>query len=127
MKKVDGGGKRFNKGKLQLHLVPLEIIVGMAKVLMYGASKYDKDNWKRGMSWSTCFDCAQRHLFKWWYCREEYDDESGCHHLAHVACNIAFLMYYIIFYPKGDDRPALSEKEKTLLLNEMIYGESNEK
>jgi hypothetical protein len=23
-----------------------------------------------------------------------YDDESGIHHLAHAACNLAFMLYF---------------------------------
>lgn len=88
-----------------LHQIPFHLMGGVARVLMGGMQKYKPLNWAKGMVWSVCYDCALRHLFKWWYAHEENDPESGEHHLDHVMCNVLFLKHYLEYYPEGDDRP----------------------
>jgi hypothetical protein len=100
-----GTGARRNGGKVAFSLIPLHLLAGCARVLMFGAKKYAPFNWSKGMPYSTCFDCTLRHLFKWWYLREETDEETGEHHLDHVLCNILFLRHYTVEYKEGDDRP----------------------
>ena len=103
--KVDGGGQRHNTGKLQWHLLPLELIEETIRVMMFGATKYEKFNWKRGFDYSSVLDCLQRHIeaFKK---GEDIDKESNCHHLAHAVCNLVFLYYFNKrkAYRKHDDR-----------------------
>jgi len=72
---------------------------------MGGTLKYAPYNYAKGMKWSTCFDCLLRHLFKWFYCREELDLESGEHHLDHAIANLLMLRHYHIVYKDGDNRP----------------------
>lgn len=103
MSKVDGGGKRLNSGKAPLDLVPTSMLYAVARVMEYGAMKYEKDNWRRGMKWSVPYACAMRHLLKWFE-GEEFDDESGQSHLSHVLCNIAMLVEYAETCPELDDR-----------------------
>lgn len=100
-----GSGARANRGKCAMSLVPLHLLVGAARVFMGGKLKYAPFNWAKGMTWSTCFDCILRHLFKWFYCREELDEESGEHHLDHAIVNLLMLRHYHITYRDGDDRP----------------------
>jgi hypothetical protein len=100
-----GTGARANSGKVSLSLLPLHLLAGTARVLMGGTVKYAAWNWAKGMNWSTCMDCLLRHLFKWWYCGEDIDPESGEHHLDHVFCNLFFLRHYADTHPDGDDRP----------------------
>ena len=102
-KTVDGGGMRFNSGKLPMHLVPTSAIYALADVLEYGATKYDDHNWRRGMKWSVPYSCAMRHLLKWFE-GEEKDEESGKEHLAHVMANIAMLIEYKSTCKELDDR-----------------------
>lgn len=78
-------------GKPQLTLVPRQIIFDIAKIREYGVKKYkDPDNWKR-VSPERYRDAAFRHFMA--YLDDPYgvDEESGLPHLAHLACNIAFL------------------------------------
>lgn len=103
-----GTGARKSGGKVAFSMVPLHLLAGVARVLMFGAQKYNLWNWSKGMVWSECFNCACRHLFKWYYLREEYDEETGEHHLDHVMCNILFLRHYSLEYKEGDDRPPAS-------------------
>jgi len=103
MSDVDGGGKRLNEGKVPLDMVPTSMLYAVARVMEYGAQKYEKDNWRRGMKWSVPYACAMRHLLKWFE-GEEKDEESGENHLHHVMCNIAMLIEYSGTCPELDDR-----------------------
>lgn len=100
-----GSGARRNGGKIALSLVPFHLLAGCCRVFMGGKLKYAEWNWAKGMKWSACFDCAMRHLFKWWFCGEDIDPESGEHHLDHVFCNLFMLRHYVDNYKEGDDRP----------------------
>lgn len=103
--KAKGSGARANLGKISLSLVPLHLFAGAARVLMGGKLKYAEWNWAKGMKWSICFDCLQRHLLKWWYLRENNDAESGEHHLDHAIANLLMLKHYLKAFRNGDDRP----------------------
>jgi len=102
-KSVDGGGLRYNSHKAELHQVPTSLLNGVAKVLMYGAQKYEKGNFRRGMKWTIPYDCLQRHMMRW-LDGEELDDESGLPHLYHAAANIAMLIEFANTCPNLDDR-----------------------
>lgn len=78
-------------------------LVPVVRVLEFGAKKYAKGNWAKGMKWSVCFDCTMSHLTKA-QAGLKNDDESGISHLAHALCNILFLLAYRDLYPEGDDR-----------------------
>lgn len=96
---------RFNSGKVRLTLVPLHLLAGAARVLIWGTRKYAPWNWAKGGAWSTPMDCLLRHLIKWWFFGEDYDADSGLHHLDHAMCNLLFLIHYRDTYHEGDDRP----------------------
>ena len=100
-----GTGARKNAGKAMFDLVPLHLLGGVARVLSGGKIKYKEWNWAKGMDWSHSFNCTMRHTFKWWYVREDLDEESGEHHLDHAITNLLFLKHYLKYFPEGDDRP----------------------
>ncbi len=100
-----GSGARANAGKVSFSQVPLHLLAGVARVFMGGALKYAEYNWAKGMPYNTAYDCTIRHLFKWWYCREDIDSESGEHHLDHAICNLLMLKHYDLTYREGDNRP----------------------
>jgi hypothetical protein len=100
-----GSGARRNAGKIALSLVPFHLLAGCCRVFMGGKLKYASWNWAKGMSWSSCFDCTLRHLFRWWFLGEDIDPESGEHHLDHVFCNLFMLRHFVDNYKEGDDRP----------------------
>jgi hypothetical protein len=95
--------RRFNTDKLQLSLVPPSLVQYTAAVMMFGAVKYDKHNWRKGFDYTSIIDSLERHIaaFK---AGENYDPESGLHHLGHVACNVAFLIEHIEQGYGTDDR-----------------------
>lgn len=98
-------GLRFNRGKLQWHLLPFDALAAFIRVLEYGANKYSKRNWEYGMEYSTVYDCTLRHLTAWWQ-RDPFDKESRLSHLWHAGINIMFLITYEMRgFTHYDDRP----------------------
>lgn len=97
------GGVKHDQGKVPLHLLPTEALREVAKVLAFGAQKYDPWNWKKGMDWSRLHGAALRHLFAWAE-GEEGDPETGLSHLAHAACCVLFLLTYEVLDLGTDDR-----------------------
>lgn len=84
---------KADAGKLQLTLVPREIIREIAKVRMYGNAKYPEggpDNWRR-VSAQRYRDAMFRHMLAYLDDPKGVDPESGLLHLSHIACNVAFL------------------------------------
>ena len=78
-------------GKLQLTLVPREIIRAIAAVRMYGTMKYhDPENWRK-VEIERYRDAAFRHFLSYLDDPKGIDRESGLPHLWHLACNIAFI------------------------------------
>lgn len=103
-----GSGARANTGKIDMTLVPMLLLGGVTRVFMGGCLKYADWNWTKGMKWSSAMACTLRHLFKWYYLREDLDSESGEHHLDHVLANVFMLKHYSKVYQEGDDRPPAS-------------------
>lgn len=97
-------GLRFNDGKLRYDLEPAFAHQEYVRVLTFGASKYDANNWRKGMAWSKVIASLKRHMAAI-DAGEDYDPESGILHSAHIQCNAAFLTEYYKIYPQGDDRP----------------------
>ena len=91
--------------KIRTDLIPPEAIRGTARVLTYGAKKYDDRNWERGLDYSRIYGALLRHILAWWE-GEDLDPESGLNHLHHVGCCAMFLQTFV---ERGmnwcDDRP----------------------
>jgi hypothetical protein len=100
-----GTTARANGGKPKWHLLPMHLFEGVVRVLEFGAKKYATWNWTKGSPYSTPFDCAIRHLFKFYWLGEDLDPETGEHHLDHAITNLLFLRHYTKNYKEGDDRP----------------------
>jgi len=125
-KDSDGGGLRFNKGKIDLDQCPTSIIAAVALGFMKNSTKYGgkypDNNWRRGMDHSTPYNCMLRHLMQY-KDGEDLDVDSGLPHLYHAACNLAMLIEYMETFPEGDDRIDLKVRSldnmETLSLPEM--------
>ncbi len=90
---------------------PVRALEETVRVLEFGAKKYAKGNWAKGMSWSVCFNSAMSHLTKI-LVGEKKDEESGLPHRAHLMCNLIFLIGYRSRFPEGDDRqPEFTHRE----------------
>ncbi len=81
-------------GKPKLTLVPTKIIYEIAKVREYGNNKYPdggSDNWKT-VEPDRYRNALYRHMLEEVKNPGSVDEESGLSHLAHMACNLAFLI-----------------------------------
>ena len=94
---------RYNTGKPDYSLIPIAAMQEAAKVLEYGASKYERDNWRRPTHWSVSFACLQRHLAAW-QSGEDNDPESGRNHLGHAFCNILQMLHMLENHPEELER-----------------------
>lgn len=76
-------------------------------VLEFGAIKYEKLNYAKGMLYSRVMKSFRRHIYAH-IAGEEVDAESGLPHVQHAACNLLFAYTYErLGYNDGDldDRP----------------------
>ena len=82
---------KADAGKPKLTLVPRQILFDIARVREYGTKKYgDPENWKQ-VDKQRYKDAAFRHFCAYLDDPQGVDEESGLPHLAHLACNVAFL------------------------------------
>ncbi len=104
----------------ELACEPLGAWLEVAKVLEFGAylkprpdgtpgpngngHGYGERNWEKGMCWGRPFAALMRHMWAWMR-GEKVDPETGISHLAHAACNIAFLIAFEERKIGTDDRP----------------------
>jgi hypothetical protein len=86
-------GRKDDAGKAPLSLIPRSALLAEADVLAFGAKKYQRDNWRKGMAYSRLIDAALRHVLAF-ADGEDADDETGLSHLAHARCCLAFLIEY---------------------------------
>lgn len=94
---------KFDDNKVPVELLPTQALEEIAKVLAFGAKKYDSWNWAKGFKWTRLIGAAIRHLYA--YQRgEDKDPESGLSHLAHAGCCILFLLQHEISGLGQDDR-----------------------
>jgi hypothetical protein len=100
---VKDKGSKFDTGKAQIHLVPPDFIVAVARVLEFGAGKYGEWNWQKGLRLSRIYDSTLRHMLAWQK-GEDLDPESKLPHVWHAACNTAFMTWFLQHKPELDDR-----------------------
>lgn len=82
---------KADAGKYRPTLVPVSLVKAVAEVREYGCKKYhDPENW-RMVEPQRYRDALYRHWLAY-LGGEEFDEESGLPHLAHLACNVAFLI-----------------------------------
>lgn len=94
---------RFNAGKLEWSLMDFESMKPMIEVLMYGAQKYDADNWKKACpTKASLLNSLERHFIE---LKEQLysekneqghciDSESHLRHIGHLMCNAMFYAYW---------------------------------
>jgi len=99
------GGIKFDQDKAPMDLLPYEALIEISKVLGYGAKKYKKNNWKGGINYSRLIAASLRHIHAFNSGQTE-DPETGINHMAHAACNLMFILYYMQQdkYKEFDDR-----------------------
>ena len=68
------------------------------------ASRPAERNWERGMAWCKCFASLMRHSWAWMR-GEDFDPETGSHHMIAVAWNAIAIFTYATRQIGEDDRP----------------------
>lgn len=84
-------GVKFDGDKPRMDLLDPYAIEQLAKVLAFGAKKYDAHNWRKGIRKSRLIAAALRHLFTYMM-GEDLDPESNLSHVAHAMCCCMFLL-----------------------------------
>lgn len=106
---VEGeGGARKGQKIARFDLIPAEALSELAIAYGKGAEKYGDSNWlKGGYKYSLAIGALLRHLYRW-IRREDFDPETGVHHLALVAWHCFALMTFQTRGLGEDDRSASS-------------------
>lgn len=81
---------RYNTGKSQYSLLALDCLEPCVRVLEFGAKKYARNNWRKGMPQTQILDSLMRHITAL-LSGELIDPESGLPHIGHIQCNAMFL------------------------------------
>lgn len=105
-----GVAKRYDAGKLRFDLLPPDGMEALARVYGMGAEKYGADNWAQGMDYRKCFASMMRHSWAWMR-GENYDEESGEHHMVHAAWNALTIAIYTSRGVGNDDRPNIQSND----------------
>jgi dATP/dGTP diphosphohydrolase len=85
------GGARRTDRKPRFDLIPIEFLEAVAAVLTRGAARYGPFNWKRGQK--DFFLDAWNHAFV--HLQKFKEGDRSEDHLAHLACNVAFLIWAV--------------------------------
>ena len=96
---------KYDEDKVDLSLLPPTALWQIANVMMYGAKKYSKHNWRSdgNVTWSRTYSSIQRHLTAWLE-GEDNDPETGESHIAHAAAQCLMLLVHEKECPDMDDR-----------------------
>jgi hypothetical protein len=87
-------GKKLDDGKLDYSLVPWRSMDEVVSVLMFGAKKYARNQWKQVPDARRRYlSAAYRHLNAVAE-NAEKDEESGLHHAAHAICCLIFILWF---------------------------------
>lgn len=86
--------QKFDEGKRDYTLLPINELEQVLDVLEFGAKKYKPNAWKDVPNGLERYKKAMlRHLME--YLKgNELDSESGLEHLSHLATNVLFVMYF---------------------------------
>lgn len=100
------GALRRNKGKPEPSQLDPKFLLEMASLMtdIANSGKYPKYNWAKGMEYSTVLDSLDRHIIEF-KLGNDYDDETGRHHIIHAAVNAMILWNSCMKdIPELDDR-----------------------
>lgn len=107
---------KYDAEKPRMDLIRPEFTLALGEVLGYGSVKYDEKrgelpNYLKGggFEYSKIIGSLERHIAQW-KMGENFDEESGKHHLALAAANLMFLYTYEISDKGIDDRVKLEKK-----------------
>lgn len=83
-------GIKYDTEKPKMNLLPPKAVLEVAKVLTFGAEKYDAENWRKLDNLQSRYTAgALRHIFAHMD-GEQLDPETELSHLAHALCCLLF-------------------------------------
>lgn len=94
---------KYDDGKPAFDLIPAKALEEVAKVYGFGAQKYARRNWEKGLNWCRVYGAILRHAMAWMR-GETLDPETGLHHMAHAAFGCLALVEYHYTNAGKDDR-----------------------
>ena len=102
-------GRKFDSEKPKMYLLPPKATVEVAKVLTFGAAKYDEDNWRKLEDAQNRYSGgALRHIFS--HLDGELEDpETNLSHLAHAICCLMFKLELELEYGQECEEERLRE------------------
>lgn len=100
----DTGGEKGTK-PLQVSAVDPVARAELGRVAAYGAEKYDRHNYLKGYRWALSLDAMHRHTLAY-EMGEDFDPETGYHHMAHAAWHALALVSFTLRGIGTDDRLA---------------------
>lgn len=97
-------GKKYDQEKADLTYLNPWAMAEISKAFEFGANKYGRYNYRKGMRWLRLSAAGLRHIYSWSW-GEDKDPESGLSHLAHAGACIFMLLDYEFNKLGEDDRP----------------------
>jgi|TARA_R110000822_G_scaffold97876_2_gene221830 hypothetical protein len=100
-------GKKFDSEKPKMYLLPPKATLEVAKVLTFGAAKYDEENWRKLEDAQKRYSGgALRHIFS--HLDGELEDpETNLSHLAHAICCLLFKLELELENDKKSEKEGL--------------------
>lgn len=86
-------GQKNDQGKPRMSLLSSSALEELAKVMSFGAVKYQDHNWRRGFKWSRLMDATLRHINAF-NGGNRKDPETNLTHLAHAMANLMMLIEF---------------------------------
>ncbi len=100
------------EGKPQMSLLPMDLLQELlVPAYEEGLQKYFRESWRLGFKMSDMMDALQRHITKFYYKREEFDQETlktyniKKHHLGAALFCIISMYNTLQVNPQLDNRP----------------------
>lgn len=102
---ASGAVRDMHEGKGRCDLLPMCVMLRLARHYEAGAKKYDDRNWEKGIPAHSFADSALRHMFKY------MDGETSEDHLIAAIWNLCGLAWTEEKKPEMMDIPARQTKE----------------
>lgn len=93
---------REDASRLYIQQEYLTYLVPTIGPMVFGAKKYGKYNWKKGLPVSRCYAAGMRHVERHYV--EGIDFDSELLHIDHLMANIMMAYWTATFIPSLDDR-----------------------
>lgn len=97
------GAIKNDTEKVQLELLSATWLMGVGRVLTFGAKKYASHNWRKGLHQSRLLGAALRHIVAY-LGGQDRDEETDLSHLYHASCCLMFASELLETHPELDDR-----------------------